>query len=153
MRTPPLLTGSCTCGDLSYHLTGSPLFVHVCHCLDCKRRSGSAFAITTIVLEDDIVVTRGSVQDTSDDGVHTRFYCASCGQEIWATSTRHQATALLRTGTLNDSRQLSVGAHIWVKRKQAWVSLAEGVPQFEAGYERNKTWPARSLQRLRDAVG
>ena len=35
---------SCTCGQLHLETTGEPVRVSVCHCLDCQRRTGSAFA-------------------------------------------------------------------------------------------------------------
>ena len=35
---------SCRCGQLKAMVTGLPVRVSVCHCLNCKKRSGSAFA-------------------------------------------------------------------------------------------------------------
>src|SRR5579872_2677454 len=35
---------SCRCGRLRAHCMGEPVRVSVCHCLDCQKRSGSAFA-------------------------------------------------------------------------------------------------------------
>ena len=36
---------SCSCGQLRIETSGEPFRVSVCHCLNCKRRSGSAFAV------------------------------------------------------------------------------------------------------------
>ena len=36
---------SCRCGQLRATVTGEPFRVSVCHCLNCKKRSGSAFAV------------------------------------------------------------------------------------------------------------
>ena len=38
-------TASCRCAQLKATVTGEPVRVSVCHCLDCKKRSGSAFAV------------------------------------------------------------------------------------------------------------
>ena len=38
-------TASCRCGQLRATVTGEPVRVSVCHCLNCKKRSGSAFAV------------------------------------------------------------------------------------------------------------
>ncbi len=38
-------TASCRCGKLRVTVTGEPVRVSVCHCLNCKKRSGSAFAV------------------------------------------------------------------------------------------------------------
>ena len=34
----------CSCGQLAAICAGEPVRVSVCHCLECKRRSGSAFS-------------------------------------------------------------------------------------------------------------
>lgn len=45
-------TGRCECEALRYELGAVPLFTHACHCLDCQRRTGSAFSMTTFVMRD-----------------------------------------------------------------------------------------------------
>ena len=35
---------SCRCGQIRIACTGEPIRVSVCHCRNCKARSGSAFA-------------------------------------------------------------------------------------------------------------
>ena len=39
------LEGRCACSNIRYRLTAAPMIVHACHCRDCQRLSGSAFAI------------------------------------------------------------------------------------------------------------
>ena len=38
-------TATCRCGQLSATCTGEPVRGSVCHCYDCQKRSGSAFAV------------------------------------------------------------------------------------------------------------
>jgi hypothetical protein len=147
------LSGRCDCGSLVYRLAAPPLFVHACHCLSCKRKSGSAFALTTIVLEEDIVVVSGALRSSNEDARRKDRVCAACDERIFRTSVKHPATALLNTGTLDDSRRLPIGAHIWVKRKHPWVILPAETPQFDEFYDREAAWPSESLERLRQATG
>ena len=37
----------------------------------------------------------------------------------------------LDAGTLDRSDELDCAAHIWIKRKQAWITIPEGVPSGE----------------------
>ena len=37
---------------------------------------------------------------------------------------------MLRAGTLDRSDELDVVAHIWTKRKQRWIVIADGVPSW-----------------------
>ena len=142
------LSGTCQCGALRYHLSAPPLFVHVCHCMTCKRHTGSAFWITTIILEEDVEITGGSLRSEDLDELRTNHVCDACGQRIYRTASNHPAAALLNTATLDDSRELSVGAHIWVKRKHPWIVLPAGVPQFDEDYDINDTWPREALDAM-----
>ena len=81
----------------------------------------------------------------------TEFTCKSCEDVIYRTATNHPATALLKSGTLDDLSVLEIGAHIWTVDKHAWLELPVDVPQFEKGYDRNAVWPRESLERINDA--
>src|SRR5260370_9701527 len=37
--------GGCACGAMRYRLTAPPLIVNACHCRDCQRLTGGAFAV------------------------------------------------------------------------------------------------------------
>jgi hypothetical protein len=38
-----LTYGSCLCGSIKYTLSGAPSTTVLCHCISCKKSSGSAF--------------------------------------------------------------------------------------------------------------
>ena len=44
-RPIPPLMGGCPCGANRYVIEAYPLLLYVCHCTDCQRQSGSAFAM------------------------------------------------------------------------------------------------------------
>ena len=61
-----IMEGGCTCRQLRYRLSGTPLIVHACHCRWCQRETGTAFAtnalyeadrVTHLAGEPDVVVT------------------------------------------------------------------------------------------------
>ena len=47
---------ACHCGQLRLEVEGDPFVVSLCHCLDCQRRTGSAFGIQAGFLRDQIEV-------------------------------------------------------------------------------------------------
>ncbi len=149
-KTSPF-TGGCGCGEVRYHLRNSPLFVHACHCTDCQKGTGSAFGITTIILEADVHLEKGELATTLV-GRRTAYLCESCEDIIYRTATNHPATALLRSRSLDDMRVLEIGAHIWTQDKHAWLELPAEVPQFDEGYVRDETWPRESMERLQVAL-
>ena len=50
-------TAACACGALRVTVSAPPGNVHICSCLDCQRRSGSAFTYTAFFAENAVSVT------------------------------------------------------------------------------------------------
>ncbi|TIT30564.1 MAG: aldehyde-activating protein, partial [Mesorhizobium sp.] len=46
----------CSCGQLSAVCSGEIVRISVCHCLDCKRRTGSAFSCNVRFKEGDVSI-------------------------------------------------------------------------------------------------
>ena len=149
---PGALDGLCQCGAVAFVLSEAPLFVHACHCLSCQRRTGSAFGITTIVLETSFISRTGTLVDRTVSAVRCERVCAECGQWILSTASNHPATALVNAGAFRDPRRLKIGAHIWVSRKHDWIVLPPDVPQFAKNYARETTWPEHARARLAAAM-
>jgi hypothetical protein len=63
-------TASCTCGQLKVCCEGEPVRVSMCHCLACKRRTGSAFSLTARWPAEQVTI-EGRAQEyrlTGDEG-------------------------------------------------------------------------------------
>ena len=146
------LRGHCRCGEVQLRLKDAPLFVHACHCLHCKQKTGSSFGLTCIVLEQDIDAYEGQLEIKQESPRTTAYTCASCDMPIYRTNIAFKATAWLQTRCLEDLRQLSIGAHIWVKRKDPWLELPSDVPQFDEGYHRDGVWPKASIKRVEELI-
>ena len=128
------LTGGCRCGATRYTLALDALPpVYCCHCLDCQSWSGSAFSEQALLREEAITVT-GPLIDyrfTSPSGSqsHQRF-CGVCHVRIYNTNDARPGIAVVRAGTLDASDTIVPRTHIWVKRKQPWVTIPDEVPTF-----------------------
>ena len=135
------IVGGCQCESLRFELKAPPLFTHACHCLNCRRRSGTAFGLSTIVLRDDFAVARGELTAKQISPRTTVCQCAVCGTTIHSASIRFPSTYVVRGGTFDDPNFVVPGAHVWVKRKHPWIVLPEGIPQFDEDYDTDATWP------------
>ena len=51
------LTGACQCRKVRYRIDRAPMGVWACHCTECQRQSGSAFALTMVVPRQAITVS------------------------------------------------------------------------------------------------
>ena len=143
--------GGCSCGAVRYRLTSEPLFVHCCHCLNCQRQTGSAFAINVLIEADRVELLAGEPEPVPvprSGGKKQRiFRCPTCRVAVFSTYTR-ATIRFVRAGTLDDPSYVEPDVHIYMRSKVPWVELPESVPAFPAYYDTEKLWPAASLERL-----
>ena len=53
----PTITGGCLCGKIRYSADAEPAFVGLCHCHDCQKFTGSAFAAVIGLPKSAVTVT------------------------------------------------------------------------------------------------
>lgn len=145
--------GRCACGAVRFALTSSPMFVHCCHCLDCQRQTGSAFAVNALIETDRIEMLAGAPQPTrmpTESGrVHDIYRCEVCQTALWSDYGGRPTLRFVRVGTLEDPAGLPPDVHIFTRSKQPWVGLPEGARAFDVYYDMTREWPASSLARRR----
>ena len=144
--------GSCQCQSIRYTITDAPLFTHLCHCTKCQKRTGSAFVLNAMVLEDDFSITEGAPECYSairDSGAEfLTFGCPSCRNNLYSTHTGFHRIIMISGGTLDDPSWLKPQAQIFTNNKQAWLELSDDIPAYPEMYELEDTWPEASLAKL-----
>jgi len=149
------LHGSCFCGAVRYRLETPPMFVHCCHCTDCQKQTGSAFAINALIETDRIVLEPGSLEPeplemkTDSGRPHDIYRCPKCLSALWSDYSRRKVTRFVRVATLDTPSALVPDVHIFTRSKLAWVQLPPGARAFEVYYDLEKEWPPESLARRR----
>ena len=79
-------TASCRCGQLKAAASGEPVRVSVCHCLNCKKRSGSAFAVQARWPKENVRLEGESKTfvKVADSGNRATFhFCPECGSDVF----------------------------------------------------------------------
>jgi hypothetical protein len=144
------LQGGCACGHIRYRLTARPMFVHCCHCRDCQRQTGTAFAINALI-EVDRVETQNEPRPigvpTDSGKPHRIFRCPRCETAVWSEYGGLEKLRFVRAGTLDEPSAVSPDVHIYIRSKLPWVVLPAGIPAFEAYYKASDVWPADALER------
>lgn len=128
------IQGGCRCGAVRYTLALAELpRTYACHCRDCQTWSGSAFSQQTFLPQEALAVSGPLVvyELTSPSGrISTQRLCGVCHARVFNSNSARPGSVTLRAGTLDRSDELEVAAHIWVKRKQPWLSLPADVPAW-----------------------
>lgn len=129
--------GGCQCGAVRYQISEEPLALYVCHCTNCQHQSASAFGMSLKVKSTSARFTKGTLktfQLAGDSGQpKTGAFCPDCGTRLYHSAGPTAPSMTIKHGTLDDKYAFKPTAHIWMRSKQPWVSVPDGMPQFEKG--------------------
>ncbi len=128
-----MLNGSCLCGTVRYRIDGPIDSISHCHCGQCRKAHGAAFATYGHVRPADFHVLAGadSIGRYQSSAHATRTFCRACGSNLqWipAGASDHFALAL---GTLDDDPGTRPERHIFVGSKAPWSVIGDDLPQFD----------------------
>lgn len=127
--------GGCECGAVRYRLTSGPIVVNCCHCRDCQRITGSAFALNAMIETDRVAVLSGApeVRTLVREGERDThaWRCGVCEALLWADHPMFgDAIRFVRVGTLDRAEALPPDAHYFLRSKHPWVTMPDGVPGY-----------------------
>jgi hypothetical protein len=114
----------CACGALSVRTKGEAARLSLCHCLDCKRRTGSAFGWNATFSADqvEIVGTYRSFARGSDDGFWVRHhFCENCGVSAFYEIERRPGMISIPAGLFADPDFPPPRVEVYEKRRCPWL--------------------------------
>ena len=129
-------TASCRCGQLKATATGEPVRLSVCHCLNCKKRSGSAFAVQARWPADQVTIEGQSKTHVmvADSGNSATFhFCPDCGSDVYyENSGKFDGLIAIPLGAFDDPYFGSPEYSVWEQRKQDWVEIVgDGIEHID----------------------
>jgi len=149
--------GRCACGEIRYRMNASPLIVHACHCSECQRLSGAAFAVNAMVETGRVDLLAGEPEPvlvTGTSGLaQTVMRCPACRVALWSHYPRSgRRIAFVRVGTLEEPALFPPDIHIFTSTKLPWLDLPAGTKAVPEWYSPPEVWPADSLRRWQAAM-
>jgi hypothetical protein len=101
--------------------------VSVCHCLNCKKRSGSAFAVQARWPKSQVTIAGQSktfvmVADSGNRG--TYHFCPECGSDVfYENEGKFGGLIAIPLGAFEDPYSAAPAFSLWEKRKCDWVEI------------------------------
>lgn len=96
----------------------------MCHCLNCKRRSGSAFSLTARWPAERVTL-EGAAHEyrlTGDEGSTATFrFCPSCGATVTFDSDGMPGMIAVPVGAFADPTFPAPTVSVYAVRRHAWM--------------------------------
>lgn len=128
-------TGSCLCGAVQYQIDGLLNKIQLCHCQQCRKAQGGAFASNISVALSDFKITQGegqlSVYESKTREGKYRLFCSGCGSPIISKLDSAPDVVRVRAGTLDEPIDSEIIFHQFVAYKASWWDIIDGLPKLD----------------------
>ncbi len=128
-----MISGRCEGGLIRYEVAGEISDFSHCHCSQCRRLHGAAFATFAGVAKDSFRYLSGeaSLKIYASSADHERVFCAECGSNILVAIEGEPDDLYLCMGTVNGDPALPPGYHIYAGSKAPWHEIIDDLPQYD----------------------
>lgn len=125
-------SGQCLCGGVRFAVAGALSGVQFCHCADCRRAQGSAFAANMPVKRADFTLGAGEDLLTAFESSpgKQRVFCRRCGSPIFSRNVTDPEHVRVRAGTLDAQARPPLAFHFWCDDDAEWWDEAADVPRY-----------------------
>lgn len=127
-----MYSGGCLCGKVRFEIDGPINDIVFCHCTDCRKVQGSAYA------------TNGWVHDSKFRLLHGRellsryahvpgkvkYFCRECGSPVMSINDSNPDQIRVRLGTIDTEVREKPKCHIFTASKANWDVICDDLPQF-----------------------
>jgi len=126
---------SCACGDLKLEVKGEPELNGICHCNNCKKRTGSAFGMSAYFKSSSVSNIEGDpscyeLSNPADRSTQKRYFCKRCGTTLyWKVSTQ-EGTIGIASGCFADNPLANPEYSVSTDKKWKWVRLPWKLKKF-----------------------
>src|SRR5271155_2110432 len=127
------IKGGCLCGAVRYTAEADPTSATVCHCRDCQKFTGSAFAALIRVTKEAVSIEGTLKTFTSIGGSGNpilRHFCPECGSSIAEESGTRPGIIILNVGTFDNPTVARPGREIFRDDALPWLAVHGEIPRF-----------------------
>jgi hypothetical protein len=127
------IKGGCLCGAVRYTAEADPMSATICHCRDCQKFTGSAFAALIRVSKEKLAI-EGTLKTFSSLGGSgnplLRHFCPECGSSIAEEPGARPGIIVLNVGTFDDPTIAKPAQEIFCDAALPWVEVHGDIPRF-----------------------
>ena len=130
-----LFSGGCVCGAVRFECSAQPLMMLKCHCRDCQRVTGGAYAPAIIFPYSAFRVTKGTIQrfatESLGGGQNVRGFCAVCGSRLTGAENEAKGIIGVLASSLDDPSWFQPTMDIFTCDAEPWDRMDANLPKYE----------------------
>jgi hypothetical protein len=129
-----MIKGHCECASVRYRVEGEIEDFSHCHCSQCRRLHGAAFATFAGVSRDRFRYLCGEDRITiyASSDHNDRVFCSVCGSSILVDAKLEPEYLYICMSTVEGDPARPRGYHAYVGSKAPWHEINDDLDQFEA---------------------
>ena len=119
---------TCSCGQLRATCEGEAALISLCNCDECRKRTGSAFGLATIYLQEQVKTEGDSKTYTrnSDAGPSVTFhFCPNCGSSVYWFAQRAEGRIIVAGGAFGDQNLPMPRQSVFDEKRHSWLEFPD----------------------------
>ena len=112
--------GSCLCGNVRYRVDGEFELFYLCHCLHCRKDTGSAHGANLFSSTATLTWLSGASSVTTfqlPGTRHARSFCSLCGSALPIATT---GMVVVPAGSLDTDIGIALSGNIFIASRASW---------------------------------
>lgn len=126
-----MIEGSCLCGKVRYKYNGKIEEIAMCHCSQCRKAQGGAFATNSPVDSEKLEFAGvENIKEFQSSELKVRAFCTNCGSPLYSARSDLPGVRRLRIGSVETPFLCDKKYHIHTASKASWHELVDDYPNF-----------------------
>ena len=126
-----MIKGSCLCGGIEYEVEPIRQKIYNCHCSQCRKSHGAAFATQALAKGETLKFLKGEEllkEYTGHGGV--RAFCSNCGSRLMNYAPDKSLYLSVALSSVDSAYNGKPIAHANVDSKASWHNLSPDIPSY-----------------------
>ncbi len=118
-------TGSCLCGAVSFEVHGELRPVIACHCIQCRKQTGSYMSATSCADAEFVLVRQDGLKWFRSSHEAQRGFCKECGSVLFWKQDG-SSTMSISAGSIDGPTGAPLEGHIFCESAGDYYEIAGG---------------------------
>jgi len=129
-------TGTCSCGQVHFELSGDPHTVFNCHCTICRKMNGTAFTTYVVFDKTALKVTEGEGNiQAVEVGTHgIKHFCRRCGSPLYGLHRQANEICLIPLGAIDTGGALVPTTNVFCRSRLGWVHDLDKMINYDTAF-------------------